>query len=157
LRQLVHDARESLNSIALNSDLLLRVLPGEGDPGVDRARTAAMRIRHAAYRLADRLEALFEKSAPFDPAVVLREFAEAAGATLDPAGPPEGALAAGGGEETLRASLEAGRERAARTGGGLRLCLEIGRGAALVTVEERDGEGGVGAVSTLWLPVEKVT
>lgn len=54
----IHDIRDSLNAVALNSDLLLRILP-EG-AGEARCRSVAERIRGEAYRLAGLVDAFAE-------------------------------------------------------------------------------------------------
>lgn len=157
MRKLVHDARDSLNSIALNSDMLARVLDASGEGADGRARRAAELVRQAAYRLADQMETLFEKRRSFDPVAVIREFARESGE--DPEAPevalvdlPEAGPTVEGGEDLLRRFLAEEGRRAAADGAALRLGLKVGAEEAIVLRFGRDGDD---VTAALWLPVER--
>lgn len=157
MRKLVHDARDSLNSIALNSDMLARVLQATGEGADGRARRAADLIREAAYRLAEQMEILFEKRRSFDPVSVLREFARESGE--DPEAPevelvdlPDEGPTVEGGEDLLRRFLAEEGRRAAADAAVLRLGMTVGEEEAVILRLGRDGSD---ATAALWLPVER--
>lgn len=156
MRKLVHDARDSLNSIALNSDVLVRVLDEKGGGADGRARRAAASIRDAAYRLADQMAALFERRDDFDPVAVLRQFArecreEAGNPEVELVGLPEEGPAVQGGEGALRRFLGDARRRAAARSASVRLGMSVGEEAVIVHLLGRE-EGR--EASALWLPVQ---